>query len=70
MLYYNVYISTPEWPNIKVRKNSDILNFPLDNLCYFQGKCDVTQLILEAGAKTDRLNSVGRTAAQMAAFVG
>ena len=27
-------------------------------------------MILEAGAKTDRTNSVGRTAAQMAAFVG
>ena len=30
----------------------------------------MVNLLLEAGVKTDRLNSVNRTAAQMAAFVG
>ncbi|PVD37335.1 hypothetical protein C0Q70_04334 [Pomacea canaliculata] len=34
------------------------------------GNPAVTRLILEAGAKIDHLNSVNRTAAQMAAFVG
>ena len=34
------------------------------------GKLDVTRLMLEAGAKVYHENSVGRTAAQMAAFVG
>ena len=30
----------------------------------------MTRQVLEAGAKVDHINSVGRTAAQMAAFVG
>ena len=30
----------------------------------------MTRHVLEAGAKVDHINSVGRTAAQMAAFVG
>ena len=30
----------------------------------------MTRQVLEAGAKVDHVNSVGRTAAQMAAFVG
>ncbi|XP_061181464.1 ankyrin repeat and MYND domain-containing protein 2-like isoform X1 [Saccostrea echinata] len=34
------------------------------------GNAEVTRLVLEAGAKVDHVNSVGRTAAQMAAFVG
>ncbi|KAM6958810.1 ankyrin repeat and MYND domain-containing protein 2-like [Aplochiton taeniatus] len=34
------------------------------------GNSDITSLILDAGAETDLVNSVGRTAAQMAAFVG
>ncbi|XP_033098012.1 ankyrin repeat and MYND domain-containing protein 2-like isoform X2 [Anneissia japonica] len=34
------------------------------------GHQTITKLLLEAGAKTTSLNSVGRTAAQMAAFVG
>ncbi|MBN3298051.1 ANKY2 protein, partial [Amia calva] len=34
------------------------------------GKTDITWMMLEAGAETDVVNSVGRTAAQMAAFVG
>lgn len=34
------------------------------------GNKDITWAMLEAGAKTDVVNSVGRTAAQMAAFVG
>lgn len=34
------------------------------------GKTDITLMMLEAGAETDVVNSVGRTAAQMAAFVG
>ncbi|XP_007532029.1 ankyrin repeat and MYND domain-containing protein 2 isoform X1 [Erinaceus europaeus] len=34
------------------------------------GNKDITWVILEAGAETDVVNSVGRTAAQMAAFVG
>ncbi|XP_077363298.1 ankyrin repeat and MYND domain-containing protein 2-like [Festucalex cinctus] len=34
------------------------------------GKTDITSLLLDAGAETDLVNSVGRTAAQMAAFVG
>ncbi|KAM5158382.1 ankyrin repeat and MYND domain-containing protein 2 [Mantella aurantiaca] len=34
------------------------------------GKKDIVWMMLEAGADTDAINSVGRTAAQMAAFVG
>ncbi|XP_036371963.1 ankyrin repeat and MYND domain-containing protein 2-like [Megalops cyprinoides] len=34
------------------------------------GKKDITWMMLDAGAETDVVNSVGRTAAQMAAFVG
>lgn len=34
------------------------------------GKTDITFMMLDAGAETDMVNSVGRTAAQMAAFVG
>uniref|UniRef100_A0A8C8EGI7 MYND-type domain-containing protein n=1 Tax=Oncorhynchus tshawytscha TaxID=74940 RepID=A0A8C8EGI7_ONCTS len=34
------------------------------------GKTDITWMILDAGAETDVVNSVGRTASQMAAFVG
>ncbi|KAG9463305.1 hypothetical protein GDO78_022018, partial [Eleutherodactylus coqui] len=34
------------------------------------GKKEIVWMMLEAGADTDVLNSVGRTAAQMAAFVG
>ncbi|XP_061771516.1 ankyrin repeat and MYND domain-containing protein 2a [Nerophis ophidion] len=34
------------------------------------GKMDITWMMLDAGAETDVVNSVGRTAAQMAAFVG
>ncbi|XP_067112492.1 ankyrin repeat and MYND domain-containing protein 2-like [Osmerus mordax] len=34
------------------------------------GNTDITIMILDAGAETDLVNSVGRTAAQMAAFVG
>nr|CAG4650154.1 EOG090X06BA [Sida crystallina] len=34
------------------------------------GNADVCQLVLQHGCKMDSLNSVGRTAAQMAAFVG
>ncbi|XP_018596297.2 ankyrin repeat and MYND domain-containing protein 2a isoform X2 [Scleropages formosus] len=34
------------------------------------GKTDITSMMLDAGAETDVVNSVGRTAAQMAAFVG
>ncbi|KAG8516670.1 Ankyrin repeat and MYND domain-containing protein 2 [Galemys pyrenaicus] len=35
-----------------------------------KGNKDITWVMLEAGAETDVVNSVGRTAAQMAAFVG
>ena len=34
------------------------------------GNVDVTNMVLEAGVKMDLTNSVNRTAAQMAAFVG
>ncbi|XP_029975996.1 ankyrin repeat and MYND domain-containing protein 2-like [Salarias fasciatus] len=34
------------------------------------GKADIASMMLDAGADTDLVNSVGRTAAQMAAFVG
>ncbi|XP_034560145.1 ankyrin repeat and MYND domain-containing protein 2-like isoform X2 [Notolabrus celidotus] len=34
------------------------------------GKTEITSMMLDAGAETDQVNSVGRTAAQMAAFVG
>ncbi|TDH04457.1 hypothetical protein EPR50_G00152290 [Perca flavescens] len=34
------------------------------------GKTDITSMMLDAGAETEMVNSVGRTAAQMAAFVG
>ncbi|XP_061675563.1 ankyrin repeat and MYND domain-containing protein 2a isoform X2 [Syngnathoides biaculeatus] len=34
------------------------------------GKTDITWMMLDAGAETDVVNSVGRTAGQMAAFVG
>lgn len=42
-------------------------------LCLFSsntGSKEITWMMLEAGAETDVVNSVGRTAAQMAAFVG
>lgn len=38
--------------------------------CPIPGKTDITSMMLDAGAETDLVNSVGRTAAQMAAFVG
>lgn len=38
--------------------------------CVPVGKTDITWMMLDAGAETDVVNSVGRTAAQMAAFVG
>ncbi|KAK3532441.1 hypothetical protein QTP86_018089, partial [Hemibagrus guttatus] len=34
------------------------------------GNAEITWMMLDAGAETDLVNSVGRTAAQMAAFVG
>ncbi|XP_062846814.1 ankyrin repeat and MYND domain-containing protein 2-like [Trichomycterus rosablanca] len=34
------------------------------------GNAEITSMMLDAGAETDPVNSVGRTAAQMAAFVG
>ncbi|CAM4633061.1 unnamed protein product [Leuciscus chuanchicus] len=34
------------------------------------GNAEITEMMLDAGAETDLVNSVGRTAAQMAAFVG
>lgn len=34
------------------------------------GNREVTRLMLEAGANVNHINSVNRTAAQMAAFVG
>ncbi|KAK5854538.1 hypothetical protein PBY51_004724 [Eleginops maclovinus] len=34
------------------------------------GRTDITSMMLDAGAEADHVNSVGRTAAQMAAFVG
>ncbi|XP_068455165.1 ankyrin repeat and MYND domain-containing protein 2-like [Clinocottus analis] len=34
------------------------------------GKTDIASMLLDAGAEKDLVNSVGRTAAQMAAFVG
>lgn len=37
---------------------------------FVSGKTDITWMMLDAGAETDVVNSVGRTAAQMAAFVG
>lgn len=43
-------------------------NLKLDSV--FLGKTDITWMMLDAGAETDVVNSVGRTAAQMAAFVG
>lgn len=44
-----------------------------DKICFGEfasGNTDVTRQVLEAGARVDHVNSVGRTAAQMAAFVG
>lgn len=40
------------------------------SLVCVSGKTDITWMMLDAGAETDVVNSVGRTAAQMAAFVG
>ena len=37
---------------------------------FFSGKTETVKVILEAGAKVDVTNSVGRNASQMAAFVG
>lgn len=39
-------------------------------MVYVSGNEKVVRLILEAGARTDCVNSVNRTAAEMAAFVG
>ena len=38
--------------------------------CIQTGNTEVTRLMLESGARTDTVNSVGRNAAQMAGFVG
>ena len=38
--------------------------------CFFAGNPLITKLMLEHGARKDPVNSVGRNAAQMAAFVG
>ena len=43
--------------------------FP-EKLVVIAGRVDVVRLMLEAGAKVYHQNSVGRTASQMAAFVG
>ncbi|XP_076455993.1 ankyrin repeat and MYND domain-containing protein 2-like [Babylonia areolata] len=40
------------------------------HFCALSGNVEVTNMMLEAGAKTDQTNSVNRTAAQMGAFVG
>ncbi|TRY96736.1 hypothetical protein DNTS_009603 [Danionella cerebrum] len=40
------------------------------NSLFCTGKTEITWMMLDAGAETDAVNSVGRTAAQMAAFVG
>lgn len=42
----------------------------IESLMTPSGKTDITSMMLDAGAETSLVNSVGRTAAQMAAFVG
>ena len=50
------------------------MHCPVSNIkpvfVHLAGKTDITFMMLDAGAETDMVNSVGRTAAQMAAFVG
>jgi ankyrin repeat protein len=36
----------------------------------FLGNSEIVRILLEAGAKTHQTNSIGRTAAQLAAFTG
>ncbi|KAK7497546.1 hypothetical protein BaRGS_00011186 [Batillaria attramentaria] len=45
-------------------------NYSTLHFAALSGNPEVTSMILEAGAKVDHINSVNRTAAQMAAFVG
>ena len=44
--------------------------FNVTNLLPFVGSAEATQLMMESGARVDAINSVGRTATQMAGFVG
>jgi hypothetical protein len=37
---------------------------------FFEGNSEIVRILLEAGAKTHQTNSIGRTAAQLAAFTG
>lgn len=64
------------WKNLQViQKGPFILcivnsKYSLPLFFFSLGNKDITWAMLEAGAETDVVNSVGRTAAQMAAFVG
>jgi ankyrin repeat protein len=51
---------------MEVIMNTSILPFILQ----LSGNFDICQQLLQCGCKPDVVNSVGRTAAQMAAFVG
>ncbi|KAL8570958.1 hypothetical protein ACOMHN_037818 [Nucella lapillus] len=53
-----------------VNSNYHENNYSTLHFAALSGNVEVTNLVLEAGAKTDQTNSVNRTAAQMAAFVG
>jgi len=62
--------AAPENPWISFSVVCTVLNIALLTHPPSPGKTDITWMMLDAGAETDVVNSVGRTAAQMAAFVG
>ena len=62
-MYKHRYVTINRFGKSKRHDSADSLHFP-------PGKTDITWMMLDAGAETDVVNSVGRTAAQMAAFVG
>jgi len=52
-------------------KKKSLFFFKAINLWFFfEGNSEIVRILLEAGAKTHQTNSIGRTAAQLAAFTG
>lgn len=67
VLQYND-IHKEEMHEIPMKENGSTQTFL--NRVLFPGNTDITTMMLNVGAETKLVNSVGWTAAQMAAFVG
>lgn len=63
------FLLKAEFP-VSVTVDSFVFVTKVEPVLLLPGKTDITSMILDEGAETDPVNSVGRTAAQMAAFVG